>query len=212
MITLIHFSHVRCAQSRLKILVSLSAPAIIRRSERTDSIAYSYCYYITFGDCPMRSNVRAVGQICPARGRRIKLPPRRPHRATFAARPEVSANAHHCKGNRAQRNKPSADADSHPPSTACHLESRQQHQQDCCGGALGYTILSCEPAHLCPGHCNRDQHGTQHYHYHQPCGVCFRLGLRHLFFSNCAKRRYYYRTAGGRIPRQAGRNLRYGTT
>ena len=100
----------------------------------------------------MRSNVRAVGQICPARGRRKKLPPRRPHRATFAARPEVSANAHHCKGNRAQRNKPSADADSHPPSTACYPESRQQHPQDCCSGALGYTTLFCEPAHPCTGH------------------------------------------------------------
>ena len=35
--------------------------------------------------CPMRRNVRAVGQICPASGQKKKPSPPKPRRATFAA-------------------------------------------------------------------------------------------------------------------------------
>ena len=42
--------------------------------------------------CPMRRNARAVGQICPASGRKKKPSPPRPRRAIFAALPKDSAN------------------------------------------------------------------------------------------------------------------------
>lgn len=59
-----------------------------------------------------------------------------------------------------------------------------RHRQNGCGGALGNSELSCRLAQPNSGSCGGRKLCPKHSHYNQPCSVCFRLGLRHLFAAN----------------------------
>ncbi len=168
--------------------------------------------------CPMWRNARAVGQIRPQRAKEKAIT------AKTAPRDIRGVS----QGRR--RLRTAANETVRSVTTQAQIQTHAQKirlaAQKVAGGT-GKTAVAVRSAirnfladlHSLTAILAAGQLCPKHSHYNQPCGVCVRLGLRHLLCRRCPQRSVRHRARSRRhpdrrIPRQAGKKspIPYSTT